>query len=153
MIAADVIRLGAQAVVAALLLTGTAQIWELLVLEAVRGGASAFFGPASTGLVPQIVAPEILQQANALRGLTMSVGGILGPAIAGALVVVGSPGWAIAADAASFGISAPSCGACMRPRSHRFRRRLSPTCCTGGASSARGRGSGRSSRSSGFFTS
>jgi hypothetical protein len=106
MIAADVIRLGAQAVVAALLLTGTAQIWELLVLEAVRGGASAFFGPASTGLVPQIVAPEALQQANALRGLTMSVGGILGPAIAGALVVVGSPGWAIAADAASFGISA-----------------------------------------------
>jgi hypothetical protein len=72
----------------------------------VRGGASAFFMPASLGIIPQVVAPESLQQANALRGMTTSVGGIAGPAIAGVLVVVSSPGWAIAANAASFGISA-----------------------------------------------
>jgi hypothetical protein len=106
MMAADGLRLGAQGVMAALLLTGHAQLWQLIVLEAVRGGASAFFMPASLGIIPQVVVPESLQQANALRGMTGSVGGIAGPAIAGALVVVSSPGWAIAANAASFGISA-----------------------------------------------
>jgi hypothetical protein len=106
MMAADGLRLAAQGVMAALLLTGHAQLWQLIVLEAVRGGASAFFQPASLGIIPQIVAVESLQQANALRGLTMSVGGVAGPAIAGVLVVVSSPGWAIAANAASFGISA-----------------------------------------------
>jgi hypothetical protein len=106
MMAADGLRLGAQGVMAALLLTGHAQLWQLIVLEAVRGGASAFFQPASVGILPQVVAPESLQQANALRGITMSVGGVGGPAIAGLLVVVSGPGWAIAANAASFGISA-----------------------------------------------
>jgi hypothetical protein len=106
MMAADGLRLGAQGVMAALLLTGHAQLWQLIVLEAVRGGAAAFFMPASIGIIPQIVAPESLQQANALRGVTVSVGGIAGPAIAGVLVVASSPGWAIAANAASFGISA-----------------------------------------------
>jgi hypothetical protein len=106
MIAADGVRLAAQGAMALLLLTGTAHIWELIVLEAVRGGAAAFFQPASVGIVPQIVAGDLLQQANALRGLTSSAGGIVGPAVAGALVVLGSPGWAIAANAASFGVSA-----------------------------------------------
>jgi MFS family permease len=106
MMAADVVRLGAQGVLAALIISGHAHLWQLVVLEAVRGGASAFFQPASTGILPQIVAAESLQQANALRGLTMSVGGIAGPAIAGVLVVLSSPGWAIAANAASFAVSA-----------------------------------------------
>jgi MFS family permease len=106
MITADIARLAAEGTLAVLLLTGTAQLWQLLALQAVHGAASAFFQPASTGIIPQVVVPERLQQANALRGLTMSAGGIAGPAIAGVLVVVSSPGWAIAADAASFGISA-----------------------------------------------
>jgi MFS family permease len=106
MMTADILRLGAQGVLATLILTGHAQLWQLIVLQAVRGGASAFFMPASLGIIPQLVAPESLQQANALRGLTMSVGGIAGPAIAGVLVVVSSPGWAIAANAASFAVSA-----------------------------------------------
>jgi MFS family permease len=106
MMAADGVRLGAQGVLAALIISGHAHLWQLIVLEAVRGGGSAFFQPASTGILPQIVAPESLQQANALRGLTMSVGGIAGPAIAGVLVVLSSPGWAIAANAASFAVSA-----------------------------------------------
>jgi MFS family permease len=106
MMAADILRLAAQGVMAALIISGHAHLWQLIALEAVRGGASAFFQPASTGILPQLVAPESLQQANALRGLTMSVGGIAGPAIAGLLVVVSSPGWAIAANAASFAVSA-----------------------------------------------
>jgi MFS family permease len=106
MMIADVMRLAAQGVLAALVISGHVQLWHFIVLEAVRGGASAFFMPASMGILPQLVAAERLQQANALRGLTMSVGGIAGPALAGVLVVTSSPGWAIAANAASFAVSA-----------------------------------------------
>ena len=44
------------------------------VLAAVYGAADAFFAPAFSGLLPDTVAPANLQPANALRGLTYSVG-------------------------------------------------------------------------------
>ena len=72
MLVADVVRLGTQGAVAALILTHHAQIWEIVVLQAISGTASAFFNPASTGLTPMTVSPERLQQANALRGLSMA---------------------------------------------------------------------------------
>jgi predicted MFS family arabinose efflux permease len=106
MISSDLVRLLAEGALAALILSGNARLWHLAVLQAVHGAASAFFQPASTGILPQIVPAERLQQANALRGLTMSIGGIAGPALAGVLVVASSPGWAIAFDAGSFAVSA-----------------------------------------------
>jgi MFS family permease len=66
MLASDVGRGAAQAVLAFLLLTGRAEVWHLVVLAAVYGTAEAFFGPASQGLVPQTVGPERLHQANAI---------------------------------------------------------------------------------------
>jgi MFS family permease len=106
MLAADVARLGSQGSVAVLILTHHAQIWEIVVLQAIAGTASAFFNPASTGLTPMTVSPERLQQANALRGLSMASTGIIGSVISGALVAGVGPGWALALDAASFGVSA-----------------------------------------------
>ena len=47
MIASDVIRTICQAVVAALLLTGSAEVWMLVVLSAVYGACAAIFMPAS----------------------------------------------------------------------------------------------------------
>jgi predicted MFS family arabinose efflux permease len=106
MLSADLVRLGSQGTAAGLLLSHQAHIWELIVLQAVAGSATAFFNPASTGLTPLTVTPERLQQANALRGMSMASAGIVGPAIGGALVAGVGPGWAIAVDAASFGASA-----------------------------------------------
>ena len=106
MVSADAVRLATDGTLAALLLSGQARLWHLIVLQAVHGGASAFFGPASTGILPQLVPDERLQQANALRGMTMSVGGIVGPAIAGALVATAGSGWAVAGNAATFAVSA-----------------------------------------------
>jgi len=106
MFSADVVRLATDGTLAALLLSGHARLWHLIVLQAVHGGASAFFGPASTGIVPQLVPDHRLQQANALRGMTMSVGGIAGPAIAGALVATVGSGWAVAGNAGTFAVSA-----------------------------------------------
>jgi MFS family permease len=106
MFSADVVRLATDGMLAALLLSGHARLWHLVVLQAVHGAASAFFGPASSGIVPQIVPDDRFQQANALRGMTMSVGGIVGPAIAGALVATVGSGWAVAGNAATFAVSA-----------------------------------------------
>ena len=106
MLTADVVRCGAQGAVALLVLTHTAHIWEIVILQAVSGTASAFFNPASTGLTPLTVSPERLQQANALRGLSMASTGIIGAAVSGALVAGVGAGWALAVDAATFAVSA-----------------------------------------------
>ena len=106
MVTADIVRMGVQATTAALLLSGTAEIWELVVLQACAGTATAFFNPASTGLTPMTVSPGRLQQANALRGMSMASMQLLGPALAGVLIVTVGSGYALAVDAASFGVSA-----------------------------------------------
>ena len=106
MLTADVARFGTQGTVALLILTHNAHIWEIVVLQAISGTASAFFNPASTGLTPMTVSPERLQQANALRGLSMASTGIAGSVISGALVAGVGAGWALALDAASFAVSA-----------------------------------------------
>jgi MFS family permease len=106
MLGADFARLLAMGLIAALLLTGTAEVWELALLYMVDGAASAFFNPASAGIVPQIVPPARLQEANALLTFSRWMGKVAGPALAGVLLALGSPGSALAADAATFAVSA-----------------------------------------------
>jgi MFS family permease len=102
----NVVSALAQAVTAALLLTGTAQLWHLIVLQALGGAAMAFFYPASSGLVPQTVPRRLLQEANALLRLALNLSQIAGAAAAGFVVAGVGPGWAIAVDAGTFLISA-----------------------------------------------
>jgi predicted MFS family arabinose efflux permease len=106
MLTADVVRGGSQGLVALLILSHHAQIWQIAVLQAFAGTATAFFNPASTGLTPMTVSPERLQQANALRGLSMASTGIVGTAIGGLVVAGVGPGWGLAVDAGSFAVSA-----------------------------------------------
>jgi hypothetical protein len=106
MLASDVGRAVAQALVAALLLSGRAEIWHLAALSALYGVFEAGFRPAAGGLIPQLVRSEHLQQANALMGLALNFGTILGPVAAGLLIAAAGPGEAIAIDAATFAISA-----------------------------------------------
>jgi MFS family permease len=102
MLAADAVRAMVQAAVAALLLSGAAEIWHLGLAGFVSGAASAFFIPAASGLVPDTVRSERLQQANALMALSRNAVEIGGPAVAGVLVALTSPGWVFALDAASY---------------------------------------------------
>ncbi len=106
MVGANVVSALAQAAAAALLVTGRAEVWHLAALAAVNGGSSAFFFPASAGIVPQTVPASLLQQANALLQLAMNTAMIGGAAMAGFLVAGLGPGWAIAIDAATFLLAA-----------------------------------------------
>jgi MFS family permease len=105
LIACDGVRAIAQAFVSTTLITGNGQVWHLIALAAVMGGASAFFTPAQVGLMPQVVSRDRLQQANALVSLSQSAAHVFGPLVAGALVATVGPGWAFAADGASFVVS------------------------------------------------
>jgi MFS family permease len=106
MLGADLTRTVSMALIAALLLAGVAQIWELALLYAVDGAATAFFNPASNAIAPQIVPPSRLQEANALLSFSRWMGKVAGPALAGVLLALGSPGAALGIDAATFAASA-----------------------------------------------
>lgn len=106
MLTSDIVRALSQSVTAALLLTGTAEVWMLAVLAFVYGTAAAVFMPALMGLIPQTVSPARLQEANGLLALTRSTASVAGPALAGVLVVSAGSGEAIAVDAATFVVSA-----------------------------------------------
>jgi len=108
MLASDVVRAGAQGASALLLVTGSAHVWQLVVLQAIYGMAEAFFSPAAQGLLPQTVDAADLQQANALIAVSSNFAQIGGPAVAGVLVATLGAGWGLAIDAASFLVSAAS---------------------------------------------
>src|SRR5262249_1783494 len=106
MVGSNLASMATQGTLAALLLTGRAELWMLIVIAALNGVVSAFFFPASAGIVPQTVPGGLIQQANALLRLALNSMNVLGAALGGALVAATSPGWAIAVDAASFGLGA-----------------------------------------------
>jgi MFS family permease len=106
MLACDLIRLASQATIAVLLFTGTLDVWMLAVGSAVSGAAAAFFGPASTGLIPETISRARLQQANALMSLSESATSIFGPALAGVLIATSGTGVVFAIDAATYAVSA-----------------------------------------------
>lgn len=108
MLGADVIRGGVQAALAVLLLTGHAHVWQLGAGAAIYGAAQAFFGPASTGLVPETVPAEHLQSANGLMTFSVDFFQIGGPAVAGVLIAAFGPGLIFAIDSISFLVSAVS---------------------------------------------
>jgi len=109
-----------QAVLAVLLLTGSAHFTELIVLSAVNGTSSAFFFPASIGIIPQTVPETMLQPANALLRLGLNASYIGGAALGGVVVAVSSPGWAIAVDGAAFLVAAALVGAMRLPQNLRM---------------------------------
>jgi len=108
MVGSDIVRGLLQAALAILFLTGSAELWHLVVAAALNGAASAFFIPAANGLTPQVVSAPRLQQANALMNLSQSVTWVLGPTLSGIIVATGGPGWVFAIDAVSFAISTGS---------------------------------------------
>ncbi len=106
MVASDSIRCVVQLLLAGLLLTSHPPIGSIMAIGAVLGAGQAFFGPALTGLVPEITSAARLQDANALIGIAKWAGRVAGPALAGLLVAAGGAPWAILVDALTYAIGA-----------------------------------------------
>jgi MFS family permease len=105
-VAANAISMVTQGAVAALLLTGSAEIWHLAVIEAINGASSAFLFPAASGLTPQTVPPAQIQSANVLLRLATSFSQITGSAAGGLLVAASGSGYAFAGDALLYAVGA-----------------------------------------------
>jgi MFS family permease len=106
MLTCDVVRGAVEAFTAAMLFTHHMTLPLFIVTGALFGMASAFFGPAADGLVPQTVSAQNLQAANALLGMSRNTLNVFGPAISGVLVAFAGVGWVFAIDAGTFAASA-----------------------------------------------
>ena len=101
-VAAEALQALAQAVAAALVLSGYARVWQLAVLAATGGAGFGFYYPAAQGLLPQTVPASQRPQANALYRTGRNAASIGGAALGGLVVGLAGPGWGLAIDAASF---------------------------------------------------
>ncbi|TFC58210.1 MFS transporter [Cryobacterium sp. TMB1-7] len=94
-----------QAVVAVLVLSGSATIPLLVVLSILNGAVAAVSFPASAAIVPQTVPVTELRPANALLRLSLNGGAILGASLGAILIAAVGPGWGLALNAASFALA------------------------------------------------
>lgn len=106
MIAADIARAALHGTLAVSILLGGATVAELIVIEGLFGVARAFFQPAYSGLFPQVIGDDLLQDARALTSASISLAVLVGPALGTALVLTVGAGVAFALDAATFVVSA-----------------------------------------------
>lgn len=105
MMAADVVRCVAHVYIGLQIIGGHAGLHELMLASGCVGAATGFFLPASSGLVPATVAPELLQRANAFMAVSRRTAMMVGPAAATTIALTIGPGWAMVLDGATFAIN------------------------------------------------
>jgi MFS family permease len=106
MLSCDIVRAAVHGLLAVLIFSGDVRVWEIVVIEVLFGSATAFFQPAYTGLLPQTVPEEEIQDARAITSASQNVAALVGPALATVLVLGVGAGEAFAFDAATFVLSA-----------------------------------------------
>ncbi|GAA4249179.1 MFS transporter [Dactylosporangium darangshiense] len=102
-----------QTVVALTLATDSATVPMLAAMSAVNGALAAISSPASRAVVPQTVPAPALPSAISLLRLSQNTAMVLGFSLAGVLVALFGPGWAIAVDAFTF-LASALCFTAMR---------------------------------------
>ena len=118
MMAADVARAVVLAAIGVLSVTGELELWMLVVLAGLYGAGEAFFGPAFSALIPELVPRDLLVQANSVEHAVRPLAAqVAGPAIGGALVALVGPGTGFLIDAGTFVVSF-ACLAAIRAREH-----------------------------------
>src|SRR5512139_1916353 len=85
MINSNLARMVLTGLLAALVATDLIQLWMLYALALFFGLADAFFFPAQTSIVPQLVDKDQLQQGNAVIQGTATWSLLVGPILAGTL--------------------------------------------------------------------
>lgn len=106
MLVCDATRFLSQTLQGVLLVTGHASLTSMIVLQLIAGTAAAFFQPAASGLLPEVVKAGALQRANGLVGLSDNIAWSIGPAFGGLLVALVDPGSALIFDGVTYAVSA-----------------------------------------------
>jgi MFS family permease len=127
MLASNAVRLVAVVALGAVVLADAAEPWMLYAFALVFGIADAFFFPAQTTIVPELVEPAELQRANGIVQGTAQGAVLVGPALAGIVIAAFATdgagatdagiGIALLLDAATFLVSLVTLWL-IRPRAH-----------------------------------
>ncbi|MEU2927839.1 MFS transporter [Streptomyces sp. NPDC007251] len=104
MIGADLVRLVTQSLAAGLFFAGHVVLWQICAIGFVNGVAGAVFQPGVASTVPRLAAD--IQGANGAIRIAESAAQLAGPAVAGVLVGLASPGGVFAAHAGTYATSA-----------------------------------------------
>ncbi len=105
MMACDLARLALMGVLALLALTRLPiVVFPLIAALATAAGAS--FLPSASAVTPRLVPDADLPGANAARSAVTGLGIIVGPALGGVLLLLGTPVLAFVLNAITFGVSA-----------------------------------------------
>jgi MFS family permease len=148
MLSADAVRAVLLVTMGALALSGALRLWHMMAIVAVYGAAQAFFDPASDAIVPELLPPWQLGEANALEQMVRPLAlRLAGPAVGGMLVGAFGPGAAFLADGATFVASAAALWA-MSPRAQ-ARAPASASAGAGGQARSSASAPGQSARSRG----
>ena len=93
------------AVSAISLIAGFSSTWLLALMGGLFGILNAIWWPAMSGVLPEILPKEKLQEGNAVVGLLTNLGYIVGTLGGGVLVSSVGAGWGLLVDAMSFFIA------------------------------------------------
>ena len=111
MFVADLLRFLVLVGVAILAFARLLELWHVYITSIILGTVEAFFQPAYTAVVPDVIPRESLVSANSLTSLSKQLAKVIGPALSGVIVKLGSTSTAFAINALSFLVSA----ACLLP--------------------------------------
>jgi MFS family permease len=103
---------------AAIMLTGYAQLWQMYLLALLHGCAAAFDGPARQSFVSELVGRGDVANAVALSSTAMNIARLGGPALAGVLIAAVGGGWVFLGTGIAF-LSVLWCLRLVRPEDFR----------------------------------
>jgi MFS family permease len=89
-------------VIVALVAMGWVKVWMIIGVSLVVGITDALSAPAFSSLIPSIVSREDLRPALALNSIQFNLSRVLGPAIAGLIMLKYGFRWCFGANAASY---------------------------------------------------
>jgi MFS family permease len=98
----NLVATAASGLMGVLAITGAIDVPTVLVIAAILGVTNAFELPARQSYVSELVGARFVANAIALNSLLFNSARVIGPALAGILVAVVGPGWAILVNAISY---------------------------------------------------
>ena len=90
------------AVLGALVLSGSARVWMVWVLALIYGLINVVDNPTRQSFVIEMVGRDDLANAVALNSVVVNGSRIIGPSLAGVLILVAGLGWTFVVNAATF---------------------------------------------------
>ncbi len=96
------------AVMALLALTGRLEVWHIYVIAFVLGLVVVADQPARQVFVNELVGPRQLRNAISLNSSIFQLGGMIGPAVSGVLIMAVGGGWAFAVNAVACAVTVVS---------------------------------------------